>query len=316
MRRRAVDAHGRRAFGRALAALPLPPLLPPLLSFMPALAQAALISRPLGTNGECVPVVGLGTWQVFDVAAGGKEYTAARETLRVFAAGGGRVVDSSPMYGRSEAVLGDLMAEDGLRERLFVATKVWTRGREEGVAQMRDSMAKLRVSSLDLMQVHNLVDTEAHLETLAKWRKEGRVRLLGITHYHAGAHRELEAALKCHRVDTVQLNYSLAEPQAGERLIDACGDAGAAVIVNRPFAEGALFARVRGHAVPAWAEAELGIASWAQFFLKWILGTAAVTVAIPGTRNPLHVADNLGAARGPLPDAAQRSSMRAHLAAL
>ena len=309
MRRPAVDAHGRRAFGRVLAALPLLPL-------MPAAAQAALIARPLGAGGERVPVVGLGTWQVFDVAPGSREYAAARETLRVFAAAGGRVVDSSPMYGRSEAVLGDLMAEDGLRERLFVATKVWTRGREEGVAQMRDSMTKLRVSSLDLVQVHNLVDTETHLATLAKWKKEGRVRLLGITHYHAGAHRELEAALKRHPVDTVQLNYSLAEPQAGDRLIEACSAAGAAVIVNRPFAEGALFARVRGHVVPEWAKVELGIASWAQFFLKWILGMTAVAVAIPGTRNPQHVADNLDAARDPLPDAAQRERMRAHLAAL
>ncbi len=309
MRRRGVDAHGRRAFARALAALPLLPL-------MPALAQAPLISRTFGTAGESVPVVGLGTWQVFDVTSGSREYLAARETLRAFAAGGGRMVDSSPMYGRSEAVLGDLMAEDRLRERLFVATKVWTRGRDEGVAQMRDSMSKLRVRSLDLMQVHNLVDTEAHLETLAAWKKEGRVRFVGITHYHAGAHRDLETALKRHRVDTVQLNYSLAEPQAGDRLIDACNAAGAAVIVNRPFAEGALFARVRGHAVPAWAQAELGIASWAQFFLKWILGMPHVTVAIPGTRNSLHVADNLGAARGPLPDAAQRARMRAHLAAL
>lgn len=308
MRRPAVDARSRRAFGRALAALPLLPM-------MPVAAQAALISRPIA-GGLRVPVVGLGTWQVFDVAPGTAEYASARETLRVFAASGGRVVDSSPMYGRSETVLGDLMAEDDLRDRLFVATKVWTRGREEGVAQMRDSMTKLRVNSVDLMQVHNLVDTAAHLETLAAWKNEGRVRLLGITHYHAGAHRELEAALKRHPVDTVQLNYSLAEPQAGERLINACSAAGAAVIVNRPFAEGALFARVRGHAVPEWAKIELGIASWAQFFLKWILGMPAVTVAIPGTRNPLHVADNLGAARGALPDHAQRERMRAHLGAL
>ncbi len=309
MRRPVVEVHSRRAFGRALAALPL-------LRLMPAAAQTALTSRPLGAGGERVPVVGLGTWQVFDVAPGSVEYAAARETLRVFAAGGGRVVDSSPMYGRSETVLGDLMAEDGLRERLFVATKVWTRGAKEGVAQMRDSMTRLRVGSLDLMQVHNLVDTEAHLETLAKWKKEGRVRLTGITHYHAGAHRDLEAALKRHPVDTVQFNYSLAEPQAGDRLIDACSAAGAAVIVNRPFAEGALFARVRGQAVPEWAKHELGIASWAQFFLKWILGVPQVTVAIPGTRNPLHAADNLGAARGALPDMAQRERMRAHVAGL
>lgn len=309
MRRAPGEPRARRAFLGALATLPL-------MASPSGLAREGLLARPIPATGERVPVVGLGTWQVFDVAPGSAEFAAARETLAAFAAGGGTVVDSSPMYGRSESVLGELMAEAGLRERLFVATKVWTRGRREGELQMRDSMASLRVSRLDLMQVHNLVDTDLHLATLAGWRKEGRVRLLGITHYHAGAHRDLEAALRKHRVDAVQVNYSLAEPEAGARLLGACRDAGAAVIVNRPFAEGALFGRVRGKALPAWVRAELGIDSWAQFFLKWILGAPEVTVAIPGTRNPRHVADNLGAARAPLPDAAQRERMRAAFAAL
>ena len=297
----------RRAFNASLAAL-----------IMPAASAAAepMLRRSIATPGEQVPVVGLGTWQVFDVAAGSAEFAAARETLKVFVAGGGKVVDSSPMYGRSETVLGDLIAEANVREKLFVATKVWTRGRAEGLEQMRDSMRKLRVDKLDLMQVHNLVDTEAHLATLAGWRKEGRVRLLGLTHYHAGAHRDLEAALLRHKVDVVQVNYSLAEPEAERRLFAACRDRGVAVIVNRPFAEGALFGRVRGKALPDWVGAELGVTSWAQFFLKWILGHAAVTCAIPGTRNPKHMADNLDAARGPLPDAAQRERMRAAFDAL
>jgi len=303
------DGERRRAFNRALAALPL-------MATMSVPAQQPLITRPIPATGERVPVVGLGTWQVFDVSPGSAEYQAAAETLAVFAAAGGTVVDSSPMYGRSEAVLGDVMAAAGLRERLFVATKVWTRGRGEGIAQMSDSLDKLRVGKLDLMQVHNLVDTEAHLATLAAWRKEGRVRLLGLTHYHAGAHRDLEAALKRHKPDTVQLNYSLAEPEAEARLLGACHDQGAAVIINRPFAEGAMFSRVRGKALPAWVGAELGIESWAQFFLKWILGAPEVTVAIPGTRNPKHMADNMAAARGPLPTAAQRARMRADFAAL
>ena len=303
------DGERRRAFNRALAALPL-------MATMSVPAQQPLITRPIPATGERVPVVGLGTWQVFDVSPGSAEYQAAAETLAVFAAAGGTVVDSSPMYGRSEAVLGDLMAAAGLRERLFVATKVWTRGRGEGIAQMSDSLDKLRVGKLDLMQVHNLVDTEAHLATLAGWRKEGRMRLLGLTHYHAGAHRDLEAALKRHKPDTVQLNYSLAEPEAEARLLGACHDQGAAVIINRPFAEGAMFSRVRGKALPAWVGAELGIESWAQFFLKWILGAPEVTVAIPGTRNPKHMADNMDAARGPLPTAAQRARMRADFAAL
>ena len=297
----------RRAFNASLAAL-----------MMPAASAAAgpLLTRPINAAGEQAPIVGLGTWQVFDVTAGGAEFAAARETLKVFVAGGGKVVDSSPMYGRSETVLGDLIAEANVREKLFVATKVWTRGRTEGQEQMRDSMRKLRVDRIDLMQVHNLVDTEAHLATLAGWRREGRVRLLGLTHYHAGAHRDLEAALLRHEVDVVQVNYSLAEPEAERRLFAACRDRGVAVIVIRPFAEGALFGRVRGKALPDWVGAELGVTGWAQYFLKWILGHGAVTCAIPGTRNPSHVADNLGAARGLLPDAAQRERMRAAFAAL
>lgn len=308
--RRASERPGRRRFvGASLgAAVGLAMMSPP--------TAAVPLARMVPASGERLCAVGLGTWQVFDVATGSAEADAARATLMAFAAAGGQVVDSSPMYGRSEAVLGDLMEAAGLRERLFVATKVWTRGRAEGLAQMRESMQKLKVARIDLMQVHNLVDTAAHLDTLAGWRREGRVRLLGITHYHAGAHRDLEAALKRHPVDVVQVNYSLAEPEAGARLLPACRDAGAAVLVNRPFAEGAMFARVRGRPVPDWVRVELGATSWAQVFLKWILAAPEVTVAIPGTRNPAHVTDNLAAAHGPLPDARQRERMRADFAAL
>ncbi len=263
-----------------------------------------------------MPVVGLGTWQVFDVPSGSVGFSEARATLKAFAAGGGRVVDSSPMYGRSENVLGELMQTEKLRDKLFVATKVWTSGQREGVAQMRDSLSKLQVGKLDLMQVHNLTDTDLHLETLAGWKQRGLVRLVGITHYHAGAHRALESALRKHRVDVVQVNYSLAEPEAERGLLDLCEEMKVAVIVNRPFAEGALFAAVRGKQVPDWAREEFGISSWAQFFLKWILGHPAVTVVIPGTRNPLHVTDNLGAGRGNLPNVSQRERMRTAFAAL
>ena len=304
----------RREFHTALAALTGSAAMPVMSA--PAAAALPLLMRAIPATGEEVPVVGLGTWQVFDVAAGSKEFAEARATLSAFAEGGGRVVDSSPMYGRSENVLGDLMLDGKLRDQLFVATKVWTHGQREGVAQMRDSMAKLKVSRLDLMQVHNLTDTVAHLETLGAWKKEGRVRLTGITHYHAGAHQALDTALRKHRVDVVQVNYSLAEPEADASLLDLCAQLKAAVIINRPFAEGALFRQVRGKKVPQWAREELGIQSWAQFFLKWILGHPAVTVVIPGTRNPVHVVDNLGAARGANPTAAQRTRMRAAFAAL
>ena len=276
---------------------------------------ADVLERSIPKTGERVPAVGLGTWQVFDVAGDAAALAQARETLQVFAADGGRVVDSSPMYGSSESVTGQLAEELGLRGKLFVATKVWTSGKQEGIRQMEDSMRKLRVERVDLMQVHNLVDVSTHLATLAEWKAAGRVRHVGVTHYHAGAHADLERVLARNDVDAVQVNYSLAEPDAGRRLLRVAAERGAAVIVNRPFAEGAMFSRVRGKPVPDWAAA-IGCASWAQFFLKWILAEPSVTCAIPGTRNPKHVADNLGAARGPLPDAAMRRRMAEHFASL
>jgi aryl-alcohol dehydrogenase-like predicted oxidoreductase len=220
------------------------------------------------------------------------------------------------MYGRSESVTGEVMQELGAREQLFVATKVWTQGREAGVEQMNTSMARLQVKVCDLMQVHNLTDTDTQLATIARWRGQKRIRYSGITHYHAGAHLDLERALKKHKVEFVQVNYSLAEPEAERRLLGACAEQGAAVLINRPFAEGAMFGKVRGKNVPAWAADELGIARWGQYFLKWILGNPAVTCVIPGTRNPKHLADNLGAAQGRLPDARQRDRMQRDFAAL
>jgi diketogulonate reductase-like aldo/keto reductase len=211
--------------------------------------------------------------------------------------------------------VGTLAAELGLGGKLFVATKVWTTGRAVGLRQMEASLTKLRVQRLDLMQVHNLLDTDTHLATLAAWRKDGRVRYLGVTHYHAGAHAALEAALRQHRPEFVQMNYSLAERDAERRLLEVTRAEGVAVIVNRPFAEGAMFARVKGQPLPGWA-AEIDCASWAQVFLKFILGHPAVTCVIPGTRNPKHVADNLGAARGRLPDAALRKRIAAEFDAL
>ncbi|TMH55072.1 MAG: aldo/keto reductase [Betaproteobacteria bacterium] len=273
------------------------------------------LARRVPKTGEAIPAVGLGTWQVFDVATDAKEKAQAEETLKAFVELGGRVIDSSPMYGSSESVTGELAAALGVGAKLFVATKVWTSGRQEGIRQMEESMRKLRVERLDLMQVHNLVDASTHLATLREWKTAGRVRYLGVTHYHAGAHADLEKIIRPGDVDFVQVNYSLAEPEAGRRLLAAAADSRTAVIVNRPFAEGAMFRRVRGGPLPAWAR-EIGCASWAQFFLKWILGHPAVTCAIPGTRNPKHVADNLGAASGPLPDEAMRRRMSVYFESL
>jgi aryl-alcohol dehydrogenase-like predicted oxidoreductase len=279
---------------------------------MPGASRGAgLLERRIPKTGEALPAVGLGTWQVFDVAGDPRELAQAKETLRVFVEGGGRVVDSSPMYGSAEQVTGQLAAELGARPKLFVATKVWTSGRQAGIRQMEESMRRLGVERLDLMQVHNLVDARTHLATLREWKAAGRIRYLGITHHHAGAHADLEQLVKNGDLDFVQVNYSLAEPEAERRLLGAAAAAGTAVIVNRPFAEGAMFRRVRDRALPDWAR-EAGCASWAQLFLKWILGHPAVTCVIPGTRNPRHVADNLGALAGPLPDAALRRRMAEH----
>jgi diketogulonate reductase-like aldo/keto reductase len=299
----------RRAFLGGSAAVVGAALMPP------APRADGRLERPIPGTGEMLPAVGLGTWQVFDVAGDARELGQARETLKAFAEGGGRVIDSSPMYGSSEAVTGQLAAELGLPGRLFVATKVWTSGRQAGIRQMEDSMRKLRVERLDLMQVHNLVDVQTHLATLRDWKAAGRVRYLGVTHYHAGAHAELERLIKPGSVDFVQVNYSLAEPEAEARLLAAAAASRTAVIVNRPFAEGAMFGRVRGRAVPEWAK-EAGCATWAQYFLKWILAHPAVTCVIPGTRNPRHVADNLGAMSGPPPDAALRRRMAEHFNSL
>ena len=278
-------------------------------------AETALLTRPIPSTGEPLPAVGLGTWQSFDVAGDPAAVEEARETLRALAAAGGRVLDSSPMYGSAEAVAGQLVHELGLRERVFVATKVWTEGRNAGRAQMDASMKKLRVERLDLMQVHNLVDAGTHLQTLREWKAAGRVRYVGVTHYHAGAHAALETVVRSGEVQFVQVNYSLDEPEAERRLLPAAAASGVAVVVNRPFAEGSMFRRVKGKPLPPLA-GELGCASWAQYFLKWILGHPAVTCAIPGTRNPRHLADNLAAARGPIPDAAARKRMAEHFASL
>jgi len=218
------------------------------------------------------------------------------------------VVDSSPMYGQAERVVGDLTAELGVRDKLFFATKVWTSGREAGVRQMEQSFRLMRVQRMDLMQVHNLLDVDTHLKTLLEWKAAKRVRYIGITHYHAGAYADLERLVKTKQFEFVQLNFSMAEREAEDRLLSVCADSGTAVIVNRPFAEGALFPRVKGRSLPAWA-ADFDCTSWAQFFLKWILGHPAVTCVIPGTRRKAHLEDNLQAGTGRLPDPAMRRKM-------
>ena len=286
-----------------------------LASMNPAPAASPLIERAIPASGEELPVVGVGTWQTFDVAGDPAARNALKEVLGLFAKGGGRVIDSSPMYGSSETVTGDLIAEAGLAGKLFVATKVWTSGKEDGIRQMDLSFKRLRASSMDLMQVHNLVDVAVHTKTLEDWKAKGRVRYLGITHYTSSAYGEVERWLKTGKYDFLQINYSLAERSAEDRLLPLAMDKKAAVIINRPFAEGAIFRRVRGKPVPEWAR-EFGAATWAQFFLKWIVSHPAVTCAIPGTGKPEHLLDNLGGGTGALPDAAMRRRMVLHFESL
>jgi diketogulonate reductase-like aldo/keto reductase len=273
-----------------------------------AAPATAMLSRRIPSSGESLPAIGLGTSQTFDIAGGGAEFDAALEVTRLFVAGGGRLVDTSPMYGDAESALGRLAARAAVADRLFYAAKVWTRGREAGIAQMRTSMQRMGVKRIDLMQVHNLIDTAVHLATLREWKGEGKLRYIGVTHYHSGAYADLERVLKSEPLDFVQLNYSLAEREAEQRLLPLAAEKGIAVLINRPFADGALFQRVRGKTLPAAAK-DAGCESWAQYFLKWILGHPAVTCAIPATRNPRHIADNLAAATGAMPDAALRARM-------
>jgi len=282
----------------------------------PARSQAQkIMTKKIPSTGEALPAVGLGTWQVFNVGSSANERAPLREVIAAFSKAGGKVVDSSPMYGAAESVAGDLIAELGLRDKFFVATKVWTTGREDGIAQMETSFRRLKVKRMDLLQVHNLLDVDTHTKTMLDWKSQGRIRYIGITHYTASAHAEVERQLKKQKYDFLQINYSLAERNAEKTLLAICEAAGVAVIANRPFAEGAMFRRVRGKALPPWA-AELGIASWAQYFLKWIVGHPAVTCAIPGTGKPEHMADNVAAGFGALPDAATRRKMAEYFDAL
>ncbi|HRP74022.1 MAG TPA: aldo/keto reductase [Rhodocyclaceae bacterium] len=271
-------------------------------------ATAPLHKRPIPRSGERLPVVGLGTYRTFDIGPTKAAREPIREVLRRFVDLGGTVIDSSPMYGRAESIVGELATELGVGDRLFHATKVWTRGQASGIAQMEASFERMRVRQMDLMQIHNLLDLETHHATLEAWKAEGRIRYIGITHYQAGAHETLERLIRKREFDFVQVNYSIAEREAEARLLPLAHEHGVAVLVNRPFAQAGLFGRVRGVDLPAWA-ADFDCRSWGQFFLKYILAHPAVTSVIPATSNPMHLEDNMGAGTGRLPDETTRRKM-------
>jgi diketogulonate reductase-like aldo/keto reductase len=267
-----------------------------------------MLERPIHSSGERLPVIGLGTYQSFGAGVSAADRAPLRRVLELFAEQGGSVIDSSPMYGTSEKVIGDLTEELALRRKLFMATKVWISGETAGIAQMNESFQKMRVKVMDLMQIHNLMDWRTHAKTLAKWKEAGKVRYTGVTHYHSGAYASLGSIIKTRSFDFAQFNYSIAEREAERRLMPLALESGTAVIVNRPFAAAGLFSRVRGKKLPPWA-AEFDCDSWAQFFLKYVISHPAVTCAIPATSKPEHLVDNMKAGYGKLPDVTMRQRM-------
>jgi aryl-alcohol dehydrogenase-like predicted oxidoreductase len=266
-----------------------------------------MLTRTIPSTGEPVPAVGLGTWRTFDVAPDEGARAPLREVLRRFFAAGARLIDSSPMYGRAEENVGDLLRGTPWSARAFVATKVWTSGREAGVAQMAQSEQRMG-GRVDLMQIHNLLDWQTHLPVLREWKAAGRLRYVGVTHYALSAFEELERIVRTEKVDFVQLPYSVGVREAERRLLPAARDAGTAVLVMRPFEGGSLFHQARSRPLPPLAR-ELGASSWAQLFLKFILAHPAVTTVIPATADPEHMADDLAAGSGPLPDEAARRKL-------
>jgi len=275
------------------------------------MADTPMITRPIPSTGEAMPVVGLGTWPVFDVGDGAAERAPLKAVVEALVNAGGRMIDTSPMYGRSEAVTGDIVADLGVRRRVFLATKVWTSGRERGIAEMQRSAARMKSPVLDLIQIHNLVDWRTQLATLREMKAKGQVRNIGITHYTTGSLGELARILDTEPgIDFVQCGYSLATREAETRLFPTCLAKKVAVIINQPFERGDLFRSVRGKAPPGWA-ADFDCASWAQLFLKYLIAEPAVTCVIPATNKPDHMADNLKAGFGRLPDAKQRQQIRA-----
>lgn len=269
-----------------------------------------MLQRPIPSSGEKIGVVGVGTWQTFDVGSEAAEREKRREVLDVLFQAGGQMVDSSPMYGRAEAVVGEILAGMKARDRAFIATKVWTQGEAAGLAQMKASSEKLRAPVIDLMQIHNLVDWRTHLKSLRAGKEAGRYRYIGITHYTVSGLDDLANVLEREKLDFVQMAYSVGIRAAEKRLLPTAQARGVAVIVNKPFDGGAAFSRIRSAKLPGVA-AEFGATGWPQLMLKFVLGHAAVTCAIPGTANPVHARDNVAAGRGPLPDERQRKAIAA-----
>jgi aryl-alcohol dehydrogenase-like predicted oxidoreductase len=277
-----------------------------------AFAAAPVLTRPIPRSGERLPVVGIGTAIVFNIADDAAKRAERRRVIETLIEGGGRLIDTAPSYGTAEGVVGDLLADLKIRDKVFLATKVGVAGRDQAAAEMQQSLGRLRTAKVDLMQLHNVgasaADTAAQMALMREWKDKGVFRYVGITHSQAHTNERMIETMRREKPDFVQINFSLAERSVEERLLPAAAETGTAVLVNLPFGRGRLFGAVRGRPLPEWA-AEFGAASWAQFFLKYILSHEAVNAVLPGTDKPEYMQDNLDAGRGRLPDAAMRRKM-------
>ena len=307
------DKHDRqrRRLIRSLAGLGVATLLGPRR----ADASSQAIRKPIPSSGERLPVIGMGNWLTFDVGDNARARAVRTEVLQAFFDRGGALIDSSPMYGSSQEVIGHGLAQVRNKAALFAATKVWIPGKSFGIRQMEDARGLWGVQRFDLLQVHNLLDWETHLETLKAWKAEGRVRYIGLTTSHGRRHDDMAAVMEAEPIDFVQLTYNLLDREAEQRLLPLAAERGIAVIVNRPFQRGSLFGRLRGKPLPPWA-AEFDCSKWAQYLLKFVVSHPAVTCAIPATSRVDHMIENMGAGLGRLPDAAMRRRMIAHYESL
>jgi len=258
-----------------------------------------MLKRIIPSTGELLPAIGLGTWQSFDVDESNQSNLIP--VLEELHNSGGRLIDSSPMYGRSETVIGNLTSKLKSRNDFFFATKVWTTGRQAGIDQMKSSMKKMQREKIDLMQIHNLLDWKTHLPVLREWKEEGIIKYIGITHYQDSMHDELAKIISSEKIDFVQFNYSIDSLHAEKRLMKVAGDNGVAILINRPFGEGRLFEKVKGKKLPEWC-IEVGIKNWSEYFLKFILADSNVTCVIPATSDVQHAVENYRAGSVSIPD--------------
>lgn len=307
-----TDDFSRRRFLQSSGAAALLYALAPAAAATP---QATPIKKIISSSGEQLSVIGLGTSRTFDVDSGGAAQSPLVEVMQAFFDNGGQLIDSSPMYGSAEAVTGALLKSVSNTRGLFTATKVWTNGKDEGIAQMQQSMRRLGVDQIDLMQIHNLRDWRTHIETLRDWKQQGKIRYLGITTSHGRYHEELETILQQQPLDFVQFSYNIENRTAERRLLPLAREHGIATLINRPYQRGSLFRKVRGKPLPDWA-ADFDCASWGQFFLKFIASHPGVTCIIPATSKLKHMVDNMAAGYGRLPDEETRRRMIRHLESL